>query len=104
MKRKQRSFTPEFKVKRVVEYLTGAKRRVDIVREYQISDGTLDRWIHKFHDRAPIIFGAEDNSALVERDRKIADLEQMIGRLTMELEASKKASSWLTSRGKENAR
>lgn len=104
MRRKQRSFAPDFKVRVVMEYLTGQKRRVEILREHQLNDGTLDRWIQQFRERAPQVFAGDDRSELAEREQRIAELEQMVGRLTMELEATKKASTWLGSRDGRNGR
>ena len=104
MRRKQRTFTPDFKVRVVLEYLTGQKRRVEILREHQLNDGTLDRWIKRFSERAPQAFAGDDQSELAGRDRRIAELERMIGRLTMELEATKKVSIWLGSRDGRSGR
>ena len=86
----------------MLEYVTGQKRRVEILREHQLNDGTLERWIQRFKDRAPQVFAGDDRSELAERERRIAELERMIGRLTMELEATKKVSSWLDSRDRRN--
>jgi len=44
------------------------------------------------------VFAASDQSLLAEKERQIAELERVIGRLTVELEAAKKASTWLRSR------
>ena len=97
MGKKQRSFSPEFKFQVVMELLTGRKRRVEILREHQLSDSTLERWCQKFKERGPRIFNREDRGRSAEEER-IAELERVIGRLTVELEASKKASNWLKSR------
>ena len=105
MSKKRRSFTSEFKFQVVMELLTGQKRRVELLREHQLSDSTLERWVQQFRERGPEIFTREqpDHSA----EARIAELERVIGRLTVELEAAhvswrpvpgKKASSWLNSR------
>ena len=44
MPRKRRNFSPEVKFRVAMEFLTGQKRRVDILREVQLSDSTLVRW------------------------------------------------------------
>lgn len=98
MSRKRRSFSPEFKFQVAMDCLTGRKRRVDLLREHQISDSTLERWCQKVLERGPLVFASNDRSVLAEKERQIAELERVIGRLTVELEASKKASSWLRSR------
>ena len=99
MGKKRRSFTAEFKFQVALEYLTGQKRRVDLLREHQLNDSTLERWVQQLKERGPQVFAGEDQSSLAERDRKVAELERIIGRMTVELEASKKVSSWLDSHG-----
>jgi transposase len=94
----RRSFTDDFKFKVVMECLTGQKRRAEVLHEYQLSDSTLARWIERFQERGPEIFATHDQSALSEREQRIAELERAVGRLTMELQAAKKASDWLSSR------
>ena len=57
-------------------------------REYGIKDSVISRWKQEFMERAPQVFeqpGRQD--AQVER---IAELERMVGRLTMQLEMAKK--------------
>ena len=98
MGKKRRSFTPEFKFQVVMEFLTGRKRRAEILREYELSDSTLGRWIERFEEHGPEVFAAQNQSALSERERRIAELERVIGQLTVELQAAKKASDWLNSR------
>jgi transposase-like protein len=97
MGKTRRSFSPEFKFQVVMELLTGRKRRVEILREHQLSDSTLERWCQQFRERGPRIFNRDDRGRSVDEER-IAELERVIGRLTVELEASKKASNWLKSR------
>lgn len=98
MGKKRRSFTPEFKFQVVMELLTGQKRRAEIVREYELSDSTLARWIDRFQEHGPEVFASQNRSALSEQERRIAELERVIGQLTVELQAAKKASDWLSFR------
>ena len=72
MRRKQRSFSAEFKVRVVLEYLTGQKCRAEILREHQLDDGTLDRWIKQFQERAAQVFVGDDRTEIAERDQWIA--------------------------------
>ena len=92
---KRRRFTPEFKAQVVLEELTGVKDKAEILREYRLSRQVFSRWRAEFLERAPEIFATE--RARGDEQERIADLERMVGRLTMELEVSKKASSILTS-------
>ena len=92
---KRRKFTPEFKAQVVLEELTGVKRQAEICREHRLSRQVFSRWRAEFVERAPDIFVTEQSRS--GEQERIAELEQLIGRLAMELEVSKKASSILTS-------
>jgi transposase-like protein len=86
----RRVFTPEFKAKVVLEELSGVKDKADICREYRLRPQIFSRWREEFLDRAPEIFATERSRG--DEQARIADLERMIGRLTVELEVVKKAS------------
>ena len=92
---KRRTFTPEFKAQVVLEELSGIKDKAEICREYQLRSQVFARWREEFVGRAPEVF-ATDQGRGGEQER-IANLERMVGRLTMELEAAKKASNILAS-------
>jgi transposase-like protein len=98
MSKKRRTFTPAFKFQVVMEYLSGEKRRVEILREHKLSDSTLERWCNQLKERGPQVFAGSDSSVLAEQARRIAELERVIGQLTVELAAAKKVSNWLNSR------
>jgi transposase len=92
---KRRAFTPEFKAQVVLEELSGVKDRAEICREYQLSAQVFRRWREELIERASEIFATEPSRG--EEQQRIVELERMVGRLTMELEVAKKASSSLTS-------
>ena len=92
---KRRAFTPEFKAQVVLEELTGVKDQAEICRKYRLRSQVFFRWRKEFLERAPEIFATEPSRG--DEQNRIAELERMIGRLTMELEAAKKASNILTS-------
>jgi transposase len=92
---KRRDFTPAFKAQVVLEELTGIKDKSEICREYRLRPQVFSRWRDEFVERAAEVF-ATGRSRGDEQER-IADLERMVGRLTMELEVVKKASSILRS-------
>ena len=99
---KRRTFTPEFKAQVVLEELSGIKDKGEICREYQLRPQVFARWREEFLERAPEIFATEPSRG--DEQARIAELERMIGRLTMELEAAKKASNILTSLSKGKGR
>jgi transposase-like protein len=92
---KRRGFTPEFKARVVLEELSGVKDKAEICREYRLRPQVFSRWREEFLERAPEIFATERSRG--DEQARIADLERMIGRLMMELEVAKKASTILTS-------
>lgn len=88
MGKPHRTFTPEFKVRVVLELITGKKSLGEASREYGIKDSVISRWRQEFLERAPQIFEqAGDKDAQAER---IAELERSLGRLTLQLEMAKK--------------
>ena len=99
---KRRGFTPEFKARVVLEELSGVKDKAEICREYRLRPQVFSRWREEFVERAPEIFATERSRG--DEQARIADLERMIGRLTMELEVAKKASDILTSLSSEKGR
>jgi transposase-like protein len=98
-----REFSPEFKVQVVLELLTNARSASAICRQHQIKDSLLYRWKQEFLERAPQVFAKGSSGQSLEQAR-IAELEGVIGRLTVELEAAKKVSGLLGSRRGTSAR
>ena len=90
---KRRKYTAEFKSQIVLEILSGKKSVPQIAREKRIKDSALYRWKAEAMEKFSLLFGIE--APRLESDRRIEELEQVIGRLTVENEALKKASSWL---------
>ncbi len=98
----RRSFTPEFKTRVVLEVLTTLKSVAQVCRDYDLKEQVVTRWKAEFLERAPMLF-ASNQQREVDQAR-IADLERLVGRLTMELEIAKKVSQLLDSRGTRNGR
>jgi transposase len=92
---KRRTFTPEFKAQVVLEDLTGVKDKAEICREHRLRPQVFARWRKEFVERASEIFATQRSRG--DEQERIAELERMVGRLTMKLEAAKKVSNVLTS-------
>ena len=99
---KRRTFTPDFKAQVVLEELTGVKDKAEICREHQLRPQVFTRWKTEFLERAPEIFATQPSRG--DEQARIAELERMVGRLTMELEVAKKASNVLSSLSSRNGR
>lgn len=98
----RRKFTAEFKARVVLEMLAEQKTAAQASREYGIKDSVLSRWKQEFVERAPLLF--EQAGGSDERERRIAELERLVGRQAMELEMAKKASRLLLSTGDGSGR
>jgi transposase-like protein len=88
MGRPRRTYTPDFKVRVVVELITGKKSLSQASREYGIKDTVLSRWRQEFLERAPQVFelpGRED-----DQSQRVAELERLVGRLALQLDIAKK--------------
>ncbi len=89
---KRRKFTAEFKSHVVLQLLSGEKSMAELCREHQLTSQMIGNWKQQLLAAAPQVFQKGDDS---DEQARIAELERMVGRLTMELEIAKKASSLL---------
>ena len=91
---KRRSFSPEFKAQ---DLLMAGKSPAAASREYGVKDSVLARWRQEFVARAPQLFAPDGTQAASEQ--RIAELERLVGRLTLELDMEKKLSNhWHSTR------
>jgi len=88
MARKRRNFDAEFKTRVVLELLTGKKSLAEASREYNVKDSVLLRWKQEFVSKASQVF--EQPQDVQEKEARIAELERMVGKLTMTIELQKK--------------
>jgi transposase-like protein len=99
---KHRTFKPEFKARIVLQILKGEKSAAQLCREHQLSDQLISNWKNHLFDNARLLF--EQTRDLSAEQARLAELERMVGRLTMELEAAKKASLLLIPPSRRNAK
>ena len=92
---KRRRFTPQFKAEVVVEALNGHSSQAELCRRHNLSDEQLSKWKHQLIENAATLFESTDKPSDDSKQR-IAQLEQLVGRLTLALDIQKKASTWLT--------
>src|SRR5436190_23046206 len=94
-KRRRRSFTPQFKAQVVLEVLSGQRSSSDAAQQHKLKPELISRWKDIALEGLESLFQGDDQRS---RDQnRIAELERMVGRLTMELEVAKKASALLPS-------
>src|SRR5512139_2261159 len=86
MTRKQRQFSAQFKFETVVETLRGEKPIAQICRERHLTDSLVHKWRQEFLEKAPGVFETKQTAATAQNDpaERIAELERLVGQLTME--------------------
>ena len=91
---KRRRFPPQFKAEVVIEALMGSGSQAELCRKHNISQEQLSKWKHQLIDNAATLFESTDKQSN-DSKQQIAQLEQLVGRLTIALDIQKKASTWL---------
>lgn len=100
MGKTRRKFNAEFKVKLVLAVLKGTSSAAELCRTYKLKPDLLTRWKQEFLENAERVF--EQDGEREREQARIAELERLVGRLTLELEVAKKASSILSQRSKSD--
>jgi transposase-like protein len=100
--RKRRRFTPEFKSKVVLDVLTGAQSPAEACRKHALSPNLLTLWKTTLLERAHTLFQPDEQRD--EDQTRIAELEQLLGRSTRQIEILKKASTLLDAASIRNGR
>ena len=75
MSNPQRTYTPEFKVRVVLEMITNKMSLSQVSKKYGIKDSVLSRWRQEFLEQAPQVY--EQPRAEENQGQRIADLEWM---------------------------
>ena len=100
MPRPRRSFPAEFKAQIVLQLLSGEASQAELCRKHNIKPNLLANWKSAVLERLHTVFEAE---GLHDGDLvRIAELEQLVGRQTYELEILKKASRLLSGPASRN--
>ena len=100
--RTRRNFSPEFKTKVVLQLLSGEKSSAELCREHRITSQMLGNWKAHFLAHASSVFEAGGGEGAASA--QVAELERMVGKLTMQLEIAKKASTLYWPRHERNGR
>lgn len=67
----------------VIETIKGDRKNVGIARAYDLHPTTVSNWKSEFMEKGPKLFGKDDT--VKEYKKKIADLEQMLGKKEVEI-------------------
>ncbi len=89
--KKRRRFPPELKAKVVLEGLAGTRSPAEACRKHAPSPNLPGLWKSTFPERAHTLFQPDEQRD--EDQARIAELEQLPGRSTRQIEIFKKAST-----------
>ena len=87
---KRRKFTAKFKAEVVLEALSGENSQAEVCRRHNLSENQVSTWKRQFLENAETFFESPEKHSDASSER-IAQLEQLVGRLTLALEIQKKA-------------
>lgn len=99
---KHRQFTAEFKTQVVLEVLSGSKSAAELCRQHSLKPQLLSNWKSEFLTHATLVFQRDDQRSA--EHTRIAELERLVGRLTLELDAAKKVWPLLNAAASRNGR
>ena len=94
-KRKRETFTPEFKAKVVLEALKGESSQAEVCRWHNLSEDQLSTWKQQLLENAASLFESR-NKPSKETTKRIAELEQHLGRLILATDIQRKALALLS--------
>jgi len=87
---KRRRFTAKFKAEVVREALTGDSSQAELCRRHNLSETQVSTWKRHYLEHAETFFESETERHSSESAERIAELEQLVGRLTLAMEIEKK--------------
>ena len=76
-------YTPKLKAQVVLEVLAGDKTPGQVAKAYGVHPNSVGLWKRRFVERAPEIFA--DETTVNEYERRIRDLELLLGRKEVEI-------------------
>ena len=92
--RRYRHFSETFKQEKVKEVNEGRSRISDICRAYQVSYNTVYRWINSYSNiskpQRTIVETKSDTAKILALQKKIADLERLLGQKQVQLDFQNK--------------
>ena len=103
MDTKRKSYTPEYKLKVVLESMQRDTTQEDVCQKFGVSSSMLHRWIKEFQANAASVFDDKRNPKQKAQSQGYepgesespGDLKKIIGELTVQNEILKKVSGLL---------
>ena len=88
-KRARRTFTPQLKAEVVLAILSGRQTMAEICRQQSLKPELVSIWKKTMLSRLPGVFEGPTHDGGAQA--RVADLERLVGQLTMELAVAKKS-------------
>ena len=86
---KRRRFTAEFKAELVLEVLSGGSSQAEVCRRHNLNENQLSQWKRHLLENASALFETTDKRSSAD-EKRIAHLEQLVGRMAVALDIQKK--------------
>jgi transposase len=83
MASKPKNYTPKFKFQLVLEVLQGGRSEVELGLTYGVHHTTISKWKRQSLDHGAEVFSS--NEEVKRYEKRVADLERMIGQKEIEL-------------------
>ena len=106
MAKKRRQHSAQFKFEVVMTMLHGEQTVTEVCRQYDITESLAYKWRDQFLEQAPAIFKdhRQKEQAAADQEARIAELERLVGRLTLEKEILEKAEDWAKKQQRRSGR
>jgi putative transposase len=86
---KRRRWDSKTKARIVLEVIGGVLSPAEACRKYELAESVLSRWKREFLEKAHLVFDS-GGSVGAGHNREVEELQQMLGKQAVELEALKK--------------
>ena len=100
MATERKRFTPEFKVEVVIEALSSESSEAELCHRHNITEKQLSQWKRQLLENAASLFDSNRKQSDASTER-IAQLEQLVGKLTQAVDIQKKALDWIAANRSE---
>ena len=87
MTKARKKYSGKFKFQVVMEALVGERTVSEIARGYDINPNLIGKWKQEFLNKGHTLF--EQSNSSENPEKRIEELERMIGKLTVELDLAK---------------
>jgi len=98
MRKRPRTYSPEFKLDVMQQWEAGERSCAQLVREHGVGQSVLYRWRDAYREHGDDAFSELAVSEVEALRRRVAQLEQALGKATLENQVLKKGLTLARSR------